>query len=236
MNPLRACLEYHVSGAIERGEAEVIAEQPVRLLTTIPFQGFYASAHCAAIDNVEDRMLDDGNGDTITGLAEHYWQHDSIDYSEVHENYAKDYVNALAKHTKLELIFDELKSPREYNFETDRIFATIPLGQVEALLARVDQNVLKKAIHDKFTSRPGFHSFYGNRFRDWPPSVRDWDHNQVGTLIEVAIRFWDEEVYAEDIAGSGTLDNILYGALTEHGKRLVRIAGYLREREDRTCP
>ena len=233
MNQLHSRLQYHVTGAIERGESEAIVERPVRLLSTIPFQGFYGSCHDAAIDYTEESLFQDSNGDSIPALAEHFYSGDSIDYSRVHESYSKDYVEALADHSKLELIFDELKCPREYNFETDRIFVTIPLRQVEALLAKVDKNALRKAIHDKFTSRPGFHSFYKNTLEAWPPFIGDWDHNQVGTLLEVAIQDWNELSYAEELSGSGSLYDILYPALTAYGQRLARIASYLRARQDR---
>ena len=233
MNPPVSLLQHYVSGAIERGEKEVIVEQPVRLLSTIPFQGFYYSCHEAAISATEDCLLEDSNGDLNIELAHRFYRHHSIHMSKVYTSYAEDYVKAFAGHSELDLIFDELESPRKYHFETDRIFVTIPLYQAEALLTKADKEALEKAIHDKFTSRPGFISFYSNRLEDWPPSVSNWDHNQLGALIEACIQDFNEERYAEDLRGDGYLDNMLYAALTEYGQRLVDVACYLRQRQDR---
>ena len=233
MNPPVSLLQHYVSGAIERGEKEAIAEQPVRLLSTIPFQGFYYSCHEAAISSSQDCLLEDSNGDINTELAHRFYRHPSIHMSKVYTSYAEDYVKAFAYHGELDLIFDELTLPRKYHFETDRIFVTIPLYQAEALLAKADKEALEKAIHDKFTSRSGFISFYSNRLEDWPLSVSNWDHNQLGALIEVCIQDFSEERYAEDLRGNGYLDNMLDAALTEYWQRLVNIAYYLRQRQDR---
>lgn len=236
MNPPVSLLQHYVSGAIERGEKEAIVEQPVRLLSTIPFQGFYYSCHEAAISSTEECLFEDSNGDLNIELAGRFYRNyrnRTIDMGKVYTSYAEDYVKAFADHGELDLIFDELKSPREYSFETDRIFVTIPSYQAEALLAKADKEALGKAIHDKFTSRSGFISFYSNRLEDWPLSASNWDHNQLGALIEVCIQGFSEERYAEDLRGSGYLDNMLDAALTKYGKRLVNIAYYLRQRQDR---
>lgn len=226
-------LQHHVSGAIERGEKEAIIEQPVRLLSTIPFQGFHYSCHEAAISSAEEGLLEDSNGDPVSALADRFYRNRSIHYSKVYTSYAEDYAKAFADYSKLDLIFDELRSPREYNFETDRIFVTIPLCQAEALLTNADKKALEKAIHDRFTSRSGFISFYSNRLEDWPPFIGNWDHNQLGTLIEISIQDFSEEGYVEDLCGSGNLDNMLSEAKTEYGRRLVNVACYLRQRQER---
>lgn len=232
MNHPMLALHYHCSGAIARGEAEPIIEQPARLLSTIPFQGFYESIHDDAIDSAIDDLLQDSSGDPIAGLVERFWS-GSYESGELRELYAKDYATEFAVANKLQgLQFDEVSSPREYNFQTDRIFVTIPTAEVVRLLAGCDREALKAAIHDRFTSRSGFISFYSNKLEDWPDSVEQWDCNQVGTLIETVCQF-DEDEYAGEVDSNGDLSNWLSECLTPAGERLAKVASYLRERAER---
>ncbi len=67
--------------------------------------------------------------------------------------------------------------------------------------------------------------------------MMDWDHNQVGTIVEaLVVQFLDEQWewnVIEDWNSNGDLDNWIYDNLTDEGKRLVKIADYLRQREER---
>ena len=234
MNQALTALRHHVSGAIERCDKEAITEQPVRLATTIPFDGFYNSCHDQEIDRAEEMMLEDNNGDAIPGLAERFYADNSISYSRLHEVYWNDYLQAYAIHARINLIPYQLSSPKEYNFTTDRIFAEISLADAERLFASVDRTRLDELIRERFTSRSGFISFYENSLDKWPKSVKEWDHNQVGTLLEVAIPEFDQQEYADDLNSDGELSNWLDDALTEAGQRISRIAQYLRERQERS--
>ena len=73
---------------------------------------------------------------------------------------------------------------------------------------------------------------YSPDLNEWPAVVTEWDHNQLGTLITVAVDF-DEEKYMEEVIGSGDVDNWVYSALKEKGIRLSNIAAYLRARQER---
>ena len=125
----------------------------MKLLTTVPFSGFYESIHSEAIDNVE---------------------------------YAKAYVREMS--TGLE--FDSLDSPEYYNFSTDRIFAKISLENAQALLNNVDKDRLKEVCKEHFTSYDGFISHYDTDWKQWG-EIQDWDHNQLGALLE---SFLDEDI------------------------------------------
>jgi hypothetical protein len=97
---------------------------------------------------------------------------------------------------------------------------------------RVDEKVLRKAIHDNHTSRDGFFSFYKNTLEEWPDDVLEWDHNQVGTLVWALVLTdepdwdqWSEYGLTEDYSSYGLLDNWL----CEGGKldRLLAVHYYL---------
>lgn len=93
------------------------------------------------------------------------------------------------------IAFEEMTSPREYNFETDRIFVLMPAYRLQQLFAksRADgHKVLSEVIKERFTSYDGFISGYRNRLVDWlaKPLVA-WDHNELGTLLIAALRLAD---------------------------------------------
>lgn len=202
------------------------------LTSTIPFLGFYETVHDNAIDRAIEGLFEDDNGDCNSGLINHFYSSYCIDSEKVRTEYAKDYVQAFAIATKLQLTFDELNSPKEYNFQSDRIFVDITPESVSKLFATVDKEVLRQRIKEEYTSRSGFISYYSPDLNDWPEDITKWDHNQVGSLISVAVDF-DEEKYMEELSGSGQVDSWVYSALNDKGTRLSNIAVYLRARQER---
>jgi hypothetical protein len=221
-------LRYHVTGAIERGEITAIAEiRP--LLTTVPFTGFYESEHDWRINDALERMVDDDAGAVNDRLLEIAWDH--VNWRKVHADYAKLYAAFFSDHIGVRLTFDDLQSPREYNFSTDRIFAYINSDDAEKLLADCDREQLAELVEQRFTSRSGFISFYSADLDDWPASVADWDHNQLGTLLECVAG--DDTWLMDEANSSGELDDILYTAMDKEGRRAVDIASYLRLRQER---
>ena len=91
--------------------------------------------------------------------------------------------------------FEETTSPREYNFETDRLFALVPDSFIRKLwrISKAEKHIrLQAMIENRFTSRSGFISYYPNRLADWPADLLDWDYNQLGTLLLALI---DQDAY-----------------------------------------
>ena len=88
--------------------------------------------------------------------------------------------------------FEEMTSPREYNFETDRLFVTMPLYILAKIRKAVGETSLAAAFKERFTSRSGFSSFYAPSIPDKPLS--EWDHNEAGTILR-AMEFDDWELY-----------------------------------------
>lgn len=82
----------------------------------------------------------------------------------------------------------DMTSPREYNFETDRIFCQMPESVIRKLWAinRVDGFASLDAVtRRRFTSYDGFISFYRNDWHQWG-KLADWDSNQLATLLIAA--------------------------------------------------
>lgn len=203
--------------------------------TTIPFDGFYCSVHSDVIDDAEEQMFADDNGTPNTGLSMALWR--DCNYQGVHSLFVRDYCKNFGRWLKIDsLKFEALDSPREYNFTTDRIFATISEADVIKLFNSVPYETLKAKARERHTSRDGFISFYDPDILTWGP-LDTWDHNQVGTLMEVA---------AEEESGSGSFDqwdqhDIVdrervegwIAECTPSAPRLYRIRDYLQTRAHR---
>jgi hypothetical protein len=233
-NQPTALLRYHVSGAIERGDAEVITDQPARMLATIPFQGFYDSIHSEMIDYCEERDLSDENGDVSQGIAEAYWADNDVNYRQVFVEYAKAFTKTLADELETKLEFESLQSPREYDFSTDRIFAYISYADLAKLIAATPSEAINSVAKGNFTSRSGFISSYSPLVATWG-DITQWDHNQIGTIVQAAVE--NEGIQEIDLVSdyncNGELSEMLYDAMGPKCRRLLRISSYLRERQER---
>jgi hypothetical protein len=204
--------------------------------TTIPFSGFYGSLHSIELDDTLDQMFSDrGTGSHVNdGLVAHAI--DKINWQATHIAYAQEYCEQFALEMGVTLNFEALVSPREYNFVTDRIFASISCASLERLYAVVDKNALVDMVRVKFTSRDGFASFYPNELGGWPADVQDWDHNQIGTLIETLVgkgfdQFKEHDLMS-DSRSNGFCDSILEQNLP-CAERLFKIHDYLQVRAAR---
>lgn len=159
-------------------------------ITTIPFAGFYNSIWSDGIDRAEEMYLENleqEDGVEIKGSSDAIWK--AADYGAMYNYVARKYVDCLNDYIKdefdldLDLKFESMQSPREYNFETDRIFCYISDRSLRKLRSFVAEDELRLAIKTRFTSRSGFISSYPNNLDDWSPDPTTWDHNEIGTLF-----------------------------------------------------
>ena len=177
-----------------------------KLESTIPFDGFYESFISDDIDHQIGQQIEwdtdiyDLNEDEQQVLEDSYLSvNRKYFYNQIAEDYTNFYIDALNERLKgftLNAKFQLLTSPREYNFETDRIFIEIEENHAIDFIKYIIKNYkkeLKEKIEDRFTSRSGFNSFYKNSLDLWPKDYSEWDHNQIGTCFEL---FYLEE---EDI-------------------------------------
>lgn len=205
------------------------------MLTTIPFSGFYNSLHDSSLDDALDQMFSDhATGCTVNHkLRDRAF--DACQWGLVHGNYAAEYAKALAAEFKIALTFESLKSPREYNFDTDRIFCEIELDEVKRIRAETSEKVFRDKVRERFTPCDGFIPFYSANLDNWD-EIETWDHNEVGTLIaayidEQAMGFdmWAEYYLMESAIANGRLDEWIIQATPDIG-RLFTIHDYLQER------
>lgn len=212
----------------------------MKYLTTIPFSGFYCSLHDDELDETLDRMFSDRD----TGCRVNYnlaaRAAAAMKWRNVHEDYAKEYVDDFGRAMRLDLEFESLDSPRDYAFETDRIFCHITDDSLRKALKETPRETLAEVARKRHTSRSGFVSFYDPNIDNWPADVTEWDPNQIGTLMcavaeDHTSSGWDqyEEYYLmEDTRGNGIVESILW----EHCPvmpRLTKVHEYLEARAKR---
>lgn len=180
------------------------------MLAVIPFSGFYNSLHDAELDHACEMMLSDDRGDQVHDKLP-MRLFDAVNWRAAHESYARQYALEWCDRFGIDgAEFDELNSPREYNFRTDRIFIRLPEPEVARIHAAIERPILDEVTREMFTSRSGFISHYPPSVEDWG-DVSEWDHNQIFALLTAWQRQhepdFEEWSLIEDWAGNGKVDD-----------------------------
>lgn len=136
----------------------------------IPFMGFYESAHDADLD------------DAAEGMSEA--ERDAIDWSSVHQNYAKEYAGQFLEFIKVPGTFVDMKSPREYNFSTDTIAVEVEEAAMQAAFDRAVERGLDELIEQEMRERSGFIPFFSQDLDEWGP-VATWNEAQCELVLRV---------------------------------------------------
>ena len=169
-----------------------------KLESTIPFDGFYESFisadinHQIEIDTEYYSELYDLNESEEELLCNSFLNINSYKfYNQIAKDYTNFYIDALNERLEgftLKATYKCLESPREYNFETDRIFIEIEENHAVDFIKHIVKNYkkeLEKKIEDRFESRSGFISFYKNSIDLWTKDFKEWDCNMIGTCFEL---------------------------------------------------
>jgi len=201
-----------------------------KLESTIPFDGFYNSYISSDIEHQIGQQIEwdsdiyDLNEDEQQILWDNYLSvNRSSFYNEIAEHYTDLYIDALNERLEgftLKVKFNLLTSPKEYNFETDRIFIDIERDHAIDFIKYIIKNhkkELENKIKERFTSRSGFWSHYKNGLDLWTKDYSEWDHNQIGTCFELFD--FDELNFYESL--SETIMNNLGNTLGKEGIDLL---------------
>lgn len=165
----------------------------------LPFSGFYESIHDSEIDRaIEDGFNYDLEKQKEVPVPDDIWAAD-INYKAIEREYCEAFVNAFADRFGLTLTFDEMRSPREYNFSTDRLFCKIPRDEINTIRKKVEAHPdYQKLIKERFTSRDGFWSFYSSDYKN-----EEWTRETLDECqYEVIIRFWLDNI-SDDVGSEG---------------------------------
>lgn len=200
----------------------------------IPFAGFYYSLHddqlTREIEDLADHYAESTGHDIPEKLMEMFW--DAANFGNARLEYSKAYAEAFCDEYLPGATFAAMTSPREYNFETDRIFVQITRDHIAKLWRGADRDTLTRIARDRHTSQDGFISYYSPDWRSWGyPS--SWDHNQLMTLLLAYLETergekwdqWAEYSLCEDLSGNGYISNWLWEG--EKANRAWRLFNYL---------
>lgn len=149
-------------------------------LEALGFTGFYQGIW----DQGENeygamQMLKYGDYDDIETLEFiEYWGFGEDYREKVMKEYAERYVAFVndVLGTNFTLTFQSLWSPKEYNFQTDKVFCDVEIEDFDGLVDRLVKmvstdldlyNVMRKTIHENHTSCSGFISFMDNDIDEW---------------------------------------------------------------------
>lgn len=151
------------------------------MIMQIPFQGFYESQHSHELDREIESMFSDESGcdfnpdfvDRAYGVA---------DFGKARLYIAQKYAEYFSHKTGIKCEFESLQSPREYNFETDRIFVTIELSELQRMRGEVSDPTFAGVLRELFTPCSGFIPHYSDCLDQWP-DLPEYDHNEAYALL-----------------------------------------------------
>lgn len=164
----------------------------------IPFDGLYSGT--------VDMLIDDEIEQYIEYLKEENPDYDdypdySIDRLSIAKRYAVNYKEWLeSEHgIKLNPEFEEIVSPKDYNFSSDRIFCSVHPEELETLHSAFIANDNNQAlVDDMFKSRSGFMSFYCDFVTNWKDKpLSAWDCNELSILLpepDSYYKLWEDDV------------------------------------------
>lgn len=218
-----------------------------KLSAMVPFAGFYSTWHDAEFDQCLERMFDiEGDSAEWAGPLSQRFSN-TIDWHAAQTDYGREYCERFATALGLTVCeFEEMKSPREYNFATDRLFAKFDQVELMALMGRDDVRIaLDVVAADMFTSRSGFISFYSADVSTWG-DIAAWDHNQLSALLKAAANviladgdeFTQEKEFdlMENVRCNGAIEEYMWSNTNDSavmGNRCDKVARYLAVREAR---
>ena len=136
----------------------------------IPFNGFYESLHDAEIERALEDIFDVmETGEPIENYSDLVWEISERSYKEFREAYSKLYMDLFCAEFMADYETGNyvITSPREYNFETDRLFLTVSNDFIKKVIEEVDRDTLNRFIIDRCTSYDGFSSYYSNDIDQW---------------------------------------------------------------------
>lgn len=209
-----------------------------KLEINIPFEGFYESVYSSMMDfclETESEHLFEQENIPNTEESD-FWNilDDHANYSDMRKVIVNSFVDQFGALSDIILNFDAMTSPKEYNFETDRVFCTIPESEVLKMFKKSkedDHATLAEVLKDRHSSYDGFISFYSNDLESWlEKPVIDWDSNELCSLLIAYLGLSDisdlrEDLYyavSDSVCGNGELENCIDWEKVEHDIEALR--------------
>ena len=172
------------------------------------FTGFYGTLFGDIIEREEDNILEDENLDLDIVKFE---------YKKFMEDVSKECVGVFEEAfnrdlgTNIDISFENLISPREYNFTNDLIDVTFKVSDEDFEKIKVaiieNKDEISEMIEERFSSRDGFVSLTSTDFDEW---IEDMEHYQkFGALLEMlceVLEVISEEEMVDLVQGNVSMD------------------------------
>ena len=154
-------------------------------------------------------------------------------YDEYREAISKACCDAIENELKplgIKVVYQNLYSPKEYNFSTDSINCLYKLSKDSAKLLNeyllANYEAFETFIKDRCTSRSGFISFYSNDAKDWLTTyTKEKLNHTFGTMLE--FYFENEGFTSEDLyykVDSVSLDGEIKEGVKEANELINNVA------------
>lgn len=193
-------------------------------LVQVPFSGWYNSIHESDLDQTLEQICSDRGSGCTTNKVLLERANEIVVWQKVFMAYNKAYIENMAHEFRLDLKFESMHSPREYNFTTDRLFAYISIKSLAVVRRQTSRENLSAKAVEMFTSRSGFMSFYSPTVADWG-HIRTWDYNQLYCLLWAwldqehaahennCFDHWAEHALMESESCNGNFDEWIWAAM-----------------------
>lgn len=181
----------------------------MKVQTFLPvFNGFYNTLFENLIDNAAEFAIDDYNEQNNTNLV-----YDDFDFNfvSIQNEICKDAVSKIEEKLNeiginCTIIYENLVSPKYYNFSNDSINIEINFKKFSQVIEILEQNFdsFTQYIKDNYTSRDGFISSHSSYASDWMEDLREDAKNEahkVGAVLDFILQeieeYKDEDLYYE---------------------------------------
>jgi uncharacterized protein YqeY len=160
-------------------------------------------------------------------VIEHPYKYDDydFDYKEYQQDMSKECVGIVEgwlKDFDIKVKFEELISPREYNYGNDSINVEYTLGKdsMKKILDYLEENkeAFAEYIKKRYTSRSGFISSYSSDSNEWITDLKDESslHHKLGSVLEFILENEQHDEYELYEKASGNV--FLMGELKQEVK------------------
>ena len=168
----------------------------MKVQTFLPvFNGFYNTLFENLLDNAVDNAIECHNEQNNTLL--NYDDFD-FDFNSIMQEICKDAVSKIEEKLNeiginCKIKYENLVSPREYNFSNDSINIEINFKKFSQVIEILEQNydLFTQYIKNEYTSCSGFVSSHSNYSSDWMEDLRENAENEthkVGAVLDFILQ------------------------------------------------
>ncbi len=181
------------------------------------FPGFYSTIFEPCNEDTEIECIDEERAKK--GLEPVKFEDVRFNYNEYFKNVAEECTEAIERelqdeiHESIAVEFEELISPKEYNFRNDSINIAVNLSKEakNKILEMLEENkeAFRLHIKEQYTSRSGFISSHSNQSSEWVETLKNGKPEDLNHKLGAILEFLLQEIIEYD-------QHSLYDAIETH--------------------